>query len=497
MNGEEIVLSNRLSTSSKSLAPRGLLEIGFRRRRVFGTCFLTLFLGAVLAAALLPRRYESEIKILLHRERADPLVTAEKTAIQETRPSLSEEDINSEVEILKSQDLLEKVVVSCSLQSKKGDNQLAVREATIKLGKDLRIEARRKSYIIAVTYSSTDPQLAARVLNTLGNLYLEKHVAVHRPNDAFGFFDRETERYRQRLEDAEKRLAEFNQSEEVVTAQSEKDSSIPKLAEFELSLRQTQAAIPRAEEHVRSLEALLNRTPARVTTQLHTTDNGALLQQLTSSLVALETQRTDLLTKYAPDDRMVQGVQTQIDQVRAAIDAQKKAPLREETTDQSATHEFLRQELAKAKAELASLRALAASSQRVDQSYRSAVIERDRKQLQQQALIRDVKAAEANYLLYQNKREEAGISNAFDQNRILNVSIAEAAMVPIRPSNPASIILALGAIFAGFVSAGAIFVQEYMDSSLHTPEQVEAYLDVPVLASLPRHGEETGGSVVL
>lgn len=424
MKGQEIVLSNGFSGSSKLLGPRNLLEIGFRRRRVFVTCFLTLFLGTVLAAALLPRRYESEIKILIRRERADPLVTAEKTAATQETPNLSEEDINSEVEILKSEDLLEKVVVDCGLQSKNGDNQLAVREATIKLGKDLRIEARRKSYIIAATYSSTDPQLAARVLNTLGNLYLEKHVAVHRPNDAFGFFDRETELYRQRLEDAEKRLAAFNESAEVVTAQSEKDSSVPKLAEFELSLRQTQAAIPRAEEHVRSLEALLKGTPARVTTQLHTTDNGALLQQLTSSLVTLETQRTDLLTKYAPDDRMIQGVQTQIDQVRAAIDAQKKTPLREETTDQSTTHEFLRQELAKAKAELASLQALAASSQRVDQSYRSAVIERDRKQLQQQALIRDVKAAEANYLLYQNKREEAGISNAFDQNRILKIGRA-------------------------------------------------------------------------
>jgi hypothetical protein len=41
---------------------------------------------------------------------------------------------------------------------------------------------------------------------------------------------------------------------------------------------------------------------------------------------------------------MVQEVDTQIEQVKAAIDAQQRAPLKEETTDQNPTYGFLRQE---------------------------------------------------------------------------------------------------------------------------------------------------------
>jgi uncharacterized protein involved in exopolysaccharide biosynthesis len=511
MESHEIVLSDRLARRSDSLTLREVLEIGLRRKRTFGTCFMVIFLGAVLAAILLPLHYESEMKILVHRERLDPLVTAQQTAaVEQNLPSLTEEDINSEVAILRSEDLLENVVTACGLQNAKQsswlvkllhltpqpeDEHVRISKAARKLDRDLRIDPVKKSFIISVSYAADDPQWAAHVLGTYGNLYLEKHASVVRPNDAVGFFDRETVKYQQALDDAEKRLADFDRDAGIVTDESEKESTVPKLAEFELSMRQTQANIPQAEEHVRSLEALLEKTPPRITTQLHTADNGGLMQQLKSSLVNLEAQRTDLVTKYAPGDRMVREVESQIAQVHAAIDAQEKAPLREETTDQNPTYEFLRQELVKAKADLASLHALAVSSERVDKSYQQALIDKDQKQLQQQALLRDVKAAEANYLLYQGKREEARISDAFDKNRILNVSIAQAATVPFLPTNPVPLILILGWIFACLVSSGVVFVQDRLDTSLRTPAQIERYLDVPVLGALPGRDHDPFGSM--
>jgi uncharacterized protein involved in exopolysaccharide biosynthesis len=503
MSNQEIILSERRSQTLASYAPFELIEVGIRRRRTLGACFLALFIGACLAAVVLPKRYESELKILVHRERADPIVTSEQTAaVQQNLPSLSEEDINSEVAILRSQDLLEKVVVRCGLEKQTSgqfwskwihqdspdaqDREHAIRAASIKLGNDLRIEPIKKSYVISVKYSASDPELAARVLNALGDLYLEKHAKVHRPNDAYQFFDTQTKQYHEQMEAAEQRLAEFNEKEGLVTAQSEKDDAVPRLAEFELSMRQTQASIPEIRERIASLQSLLAKTPPRITTQLHTSDNGGLLQQLRSNLVTLQTQETDLMNKYAPGDRMVQEVKTQIKQVQAAIDAQEKSPLKQETTDQNPTYEYLRQELAKARADLASQQALSTSLAKVNVSYKQAVIDRDQKQLEQQNLIRDAKAAESNYLLYLNKKEEARISDAFDRSRILNVSIAEPALPAIRPTNPASLILMIGAILALLISSCIVLVQERLDSSLRTPDQLESYLSVPVLASLPR-----------
>jgi len=499
----EIVVSRQPIRKSQAMTLAEALEIGYRRRKTFGWCFVVIFLGAILAAVLMPRHYESEMKILIHRERADSLITGQQTAaVEQNLPSLTEEDINSEVAILTSEDLLESVVRACGLQyrsyaspfdrllsrflpKKKVDDATAVREAAASLASRIHIEPVKKSFIISVTYTDRDPQFAAHVLDTLGNLYLQKHAAVYRPGDAFVFFDKETILAKQSMDAAEQRLADFNRTAGLVTEQPENDSTVAELGQFELSMHQAQAAIPQLRDQLGTLDELLAKTPSRITTQEEVSDNGALMEQLKSSLVNLEQQRVDLRNKYAPQDRMVQEVDTQIAQVKAAIADQQKSPLRQQSTDDNPTYEFIRQEIAKTKAQLASEEALAVSSRKVDQSYRQAMMQTDQKQLEQQALVRDAKAAEDTYLLYVNKREEARISNAFDKSRILNVSIAQKATVPFAPSNPAALLLTVGWAFACLVSASIVFIQEKLDSPLRTPEQVERFLDVPVIQYLP------------
>jgi polysaccharide biosynthesis transport protein len=508
MNGQELILRDRAELSTVQLAPRNLVEVIFRRRRTISYTFAAVIGGAILAVLLLPSKYEAQTKLLLHRERVDPPLTAQQTGVmQQAAPSLTEEDINSEVGLLRSRDLLEKVVIAAGLDHRVKPSLLSRllskepltpeerrAKAAEKLATDLRIEPEKKSYLIDVSYASPDPQLSAQVLNTLGNYLLDKHAEVRRTPGTAQFFDDETQQYKQKLDQAQQRLAAFNQKEGLVTEQSEKDASVPRMAEFEFNLRQTQAAIPRAEENVRNLEAQLRTTQPRITTELRNSDNAVLMQQLKSSLVNLELQHTDLIQKYAPDDRQVKEVEEQIAQVKTAIETHQKAPLKEEVTNENPTYELLHQELVKSRAELASLKALATSYSKVDTSYRGEAVERDQKQLEQQSLLRDLKTAEQSYLLYLNKREEARISDAFDRMRIVNVSIAEVATAPIFPNNPASLTLVLAAILGCLLSAGLVFVQEQIDGSLRSPEQVEAYLGVPVLAAMPH---ETSGSLRL
>jgi capsular polysaccharide biosynthesis protein len=67
----------------------------------------------------------------------------------------------------------------------------------------------------------------------------------------------------------------------------------------------------------------------------------------------------------------------------------------------------------------------------------------------------------------------------------VNVSIAQAASVPAFPSNPASLVLSIAAVLGCLLGAGAAFVHEQIDSSMGSPDQVEAYLNMPVLAAMP------------
>jgi len=499
MRERELVIHERRAIQPAAFTPRDLILVVFRRRRTIGYTFLAVMLGAVLAVVLLPSKYESETKILMHRERVDPPVTAEQTGtLQQIAPALTEEDINSEVGLLQSEDLLEKVVVSCGLQDRMHPSVLSMifnmrkptpeerRAAAVnKLRRDLRIDPIKKSFLISISYASTDPQLSAQVLKTLDDYYLEKHAAVRRPPGTERFFQDQVDRYRQKLTDAQNQLADFNRLEGLVTEQSDKEGDAPKLAEFEFNMRQTQAAIPQAEEHVRNLERQLVSTPPRITTELRNTDNGGLMQQLKSSLVNLELQHTDLIHKYAPTDRQVKEVEQQMAQVESAIQAQEKAPVKEEATNENPTYALVREELVKARAELASLKALSTSYTKVGAAYQSSAVERDQKQLEQQELLRNVKTAEQNYLLYLSKQEEARISDAFDQRRIVNVSVAQAASVPAFPSNPASLIFAIAGVLGCLLSAAAAFVHEQVDSSIGSRDQLEAYLDMPVLAAMP------------
>ena len=73
-----------------SATPRDLLAIAFRRRRLMIISFLGVLFGAILVAVLQPNRYEAGMKILVKRERVDPVITSEASVQpQPVAPGLS------------------------------------------------------------------------------------------------------------------------------------------------------------------------------------------------------------------------------------------------------------------------------------------------------------------------------------------------------------------------------------------------------------------------
>jgi hypothetical protein len=102
-------------------------------------------------------------------------------------------------------------------------------------------------------------------------------------------------------------------------------------------------------------------------------------------------------------------------------------------------------------------------------------------------LMRTQKADEANYLLYTKKREEARISDALDRTRILNVSIAQAPVIPSLPTRSPWIFGVVACLLASAVSLGVVFALDYADQSFRTPTEVMSELRIPVLAAVPSH----------
>jgi uncharacterized protein involved in exopolysaccharide biosynthesis len=331
------------------------------------------------------------------------------------------------------------------------DKPKDVSQAVTALENKLQIEPLKKTDLIQVTYASSDPQLAARVLGVLGNLYLEKTVAVHRPPGAFEFFQAESQHYDQELRAAEK------------------------------------VAIKEAEKRTQAVEDQLASTPQQTMSQVRTSDNPYLMEQLKTTLLNLELKRTELLEKFQPDYRPVQEVQQQIQQTLDAIAKAEKSPVRDETTDRNPSYDWLRSELTKSSADLATLHARASETLSVIHQYKEQLGVIDVNGATQESLLRDVKEAEGNYLLYVQKREEARIGDALDRQRIVNVAIAETATVPALPTHAHwALTLLLGTLLASVVSPGLAFAVDYLDPSLRTPDELRETLGIPILAALPK-----------
>src|SRR5204862_191449 len=143
-------------------------------------------------------------KILVKNLRNDVPITPEAT-IGANAPApdgdVSENQVNSEIELLTSKDLLNQVVVECGLHQrplsllqriglKDSPRTDAARaeQASERLAKDLVVSPAKKANIIEITYASSVPETAAKVLRKLGELYQEKHLKLHRPPGTYEFF---------------------------------------------------------------------------------------------------------------------------------------------------------------------------------------------------------------------------------------------------------------------------------------------------------------------
>lgn len=466
----------------------------FRQRRVFVWIAAVVFATAVLYA-LVGTKYQANMKVLVRRGRADAPVSAGQNApLDLTRLSITEEELNSEVELLRDDDVLRKVVEQTGagehdwlryLRAGEGREQ-RVERAARRLAKRLKVEPVKKTNLIAVGYAANDPQVASRVLRALASVYLEKHMAVHRPVGELRFFAQQTAESRRQLDESKRQLVSFTTMHGVVAAGLQRDLTLQRLSETDGKLGQARIELAETEQRVSELRKQVAELPERATTQVRTADNPELLKELKSSLLNLELRRTQLLTKFEPNHRLVEEVERQIAQATAAITAERLTPVRDETTDRNAQHEWAKSELQQAEVQLKALQAREAATSTEEAAYRQMANRFGEDAVTQEDLASTQKAALENYLLYVKKQEEARMNDALDERGIVNVAIAQQPVAPALPVRSAWMVLALGFLVAGVAGTGAAFVADYWSPAFRDPDDVVAYLNTPVLASLPR-----------
>ncbi len=493
---------NQQDEGLPELTLRDVLSPIFRHKRLVIGVFTCVFLLSILVAwRWAARYYVASMQIVVDQDRSDPAITTGQNAAVQSNKLISTDQITSEVALLQGLDMLRTVASTCGLAENKGwsvsniflpedpvrRKAAEIEGAAVGVAKGLNVEAEKTSHVIDVKYGTVgNPETPACVLQNLSKLYVEKHLQLRRPVGSSEFFAEQTEKYKQELAGDESRLANFGHDEGVAAPDVLRTNMAQEVAMSEASLYQARQSIAADEQRIKNVQAQLAKTPARSTTQQITNAANSLLENLQTSLLAAQVKRSQLLAKFEPTYPLVVEVNQEIAETQDAIAKAQSMNYVNQTTDRDPTYEYLREDIAKTNADLASQQATAAALVSSIQNMKGQMVELDSKAVRQGALIRDQKADEANYLLYLGKREQERSSDALDQRRIADVQIAVPPVVPSLPAhNPLSV--ALGGFFLAIVlSLGAGSVAEYLDPSFRTPEEVAETLNIPVLASVPR-----------
>jgi succinoglycan biosynthesis transport protein ExoP len=478
---------------------RDWIAVIFRQRRLVVVCFCGTLLGTCLFAWLWAARYfESSMQILVMPDQMAAVVPSPSSAPALSNQVVSEGEINSEMALLQGEDLLQQVVVSCDLNKQSGitDSFLAsdaparaqakVEHGTRWLAQSLHVAVAKQADVINVSFGAVGPrEKPTCVLATLGRLYLEKRLQLRRPAGLLDFFTQETEKYQRLLGTAEEELATFG-VQDAVAPDIQRTLVAQKLVETQAALREAQQAVAEDAQRLRSQLQQLGATSPRVVTQEHDQAAGELLQQLEPQLLAAQLRREQLSMKFAPGYPLLKEADQEVLDAQAAVASAEEMQLRDQTTDRDSTFELLRQEVAKARADIAGHQASASVLRQSIHALQDQAVQLDQETIRFQGLVRDAKANEENYLLYLSKREQERSAEALDDRRIANVSIAVPPSVPILPAYSPFKVLTIGLLLALILGVTAAFVGEYLDGSFRTPADVADMLGVTVLASMPK-----------
>jgi uncharacterized protein involved in exopolysaccharide biosynthesis len=482
--------NNNLQTGPKR--SEKLLGTIFRRRRLIGASFIAVTALAFVVTYSIPRQYESSMKLLVKSERTALTVSPDARESATVPNEVTESQVNSEIELLGSYDLLRKVVKACHLERNGAGatgapqgREVEFEKAVQRLKHDLRITPVLKTNFIDVTYSAGNPEGAANVLRELATAYLDMHLSVHRSAGTQEFFEQQTTRYGDQLRNVETRLNEFRLKNNLTSVAEEKELLVHKLLDSEAALKEAQTGLAESSQRLTGLRTQFAGLSARIVTQSRTVPNQYSVERLNTMLVDLENRRTQALMKFPASDRIVIEVDQEITNTRAALENTAKLASTEQVTDVNPLHASMENDLTREELTEAGLKVRCKELTGTVADYHAHLAQLQNDTLEYDGLQRGMKESEENYLLYSRKQEDARIADSLDRQKVANVAVAEAPLEHYLPAKPnIGLSLAIGILLAAILSLGAGFGMEYASGCFHAPADLENTTGLPVLATV-------------
>jgi capsular exopolysaccharide synthesis family protein len=323
------------------------------------------------------------------------------------------------------------------------------------------------SRLMDVSFESTDPQLAARVVNAHIENYIEQNFRsrYEATAQASTWLADQLNELKIKVEKSEDARIAYERQNQIWTLDDKQNITTQRLSDVNKEL--TEAQGDRMKK-----EALYEFAKSGDTDAVPQLRDNEILQDILKKRTEAVAQYTEALNQYGPNYPKVQRFQAQLKEFDALIENEKKNVVNRMESDYRAARQretLLVQALDKQKAE---------ANQMSERLVQYNILKRE---------------AEANKTLYEGlltKLKEAGISVGL---RSSNIRIVDPAMIPTTPARPAKTKNVALALLVGLVGGiGLALLREYMDNTIKTPDDIERLARLPSLAVVPAFGAGNG-----
>jgi capsular exopolysaccharide synthesis family protein len=331
----------------------------------------------------------------------------------------------------------------------------------------LSVQRVPNSNLLNVKFESTDPSLAAHVVNAHLNNFIEENFQsrFEAANQASTWLAGQLNEMKIKVEQAEDARIAYERENQIWTIDEKNDITSQKLADLNKLL--TDAQTDRINK-----EAVYQLVQAGNYEAIPAVRESSVIQDILKQQSTLSAQYTDAVTQYGPKFPKVVRLQAQLKDLDQLITREKVNignQLEAEYHGSRQRELLLKDALDQQKAQ---------SNQMAEKLVQYSILKHD---------------ADANKQLYDGmlqKLKEAGITAGL---RSSNIRVVDPALIPTwpsRPNRPRNIMLS---ILVGLIGGiGLALLREYMDNTVKTPDDIETLARLPSLAVVPALSNSNG-----
>jgi capsular exopolysaccharide synthesis family protein len=434
---------------------------------------MTGLIAALLISLSMRAEYEATARIAVELGNSDPLTAERLVAPEGTQISTK---LETQLSILQSDAIGKnviddlKLVANCKFsRAACSSPAMPFRMLTPKVRADLlkvyhggfHAELVPRTQIIEVRFRSTDPGLAADIVNAASNvdIYQNFRQRLDGVEKASSWLNGQLEDVKKQAEDAQARFVAYQQKVGIVGADENHNVALNRMDELNRKLATVEAERIVKEAQYRVAVAGNPELIAAVVPE-------SVIQTLRKQQAELRAKYAELTAKYDDNYPRVVQLRSELKDTQSGIDQEVRN-----------IQKRIEQEYVAAKNSEQMLQAAV-------EKQKQGALRVDASAVQYALLQRDVQTSRDLYESLVKKLKVSGIDQGLRSSDLRLVDVAEIPTAPVRPRLPVN--LTLGLLSGIMVGIAAGFLRAGFDHSIRTPSDVETQCLLPALAIIPR-----------